>query len=824
MKKMLYILIAMAACVAAALPALAISGMVVNKQGKPVPNAQVQFRVNYDTSYAVTTDTGGAFSYTPPDGKDAGCHIEVVAKGYGYFIGLEQYTLLQKEPVKLTVSSEKKLSGKLVDEKGRPVSGAKVALERIQSSNSAGGSFWMEGRQMQEGQAWSGGVIQEVTTASNGAFAIDHIPAGLKGVFGVIEATAKGRALVAHRLSDEDMNGAVEITLPLECKLQGTVKAPDGSAVTGGVRLAIPGTSFSFNGRSATVGKDGTYSVAKLPPGGYLLIIEKDYNTNAPTGAKESWTMPALPLELVSGKTQTLDINLVEGVLIKGKLVDKTTGKDIKTAELFAYHAGRPEGTTPEFLTENRGLKDGEFSCYVPPGEVDISPQRVGEVHFFREENRPHLTFTAVAGQPQTNLVFKIDPSEGETYGEYRAPKPVPSDLVLNEGTYGLSWDPKLICRYVRGKAFQGDDAKRKILKLPKLASKNALICAQQLDGDSDDGYLVYAVDESRGTGKGFDTIYADLDRNRNLADDKPISIRKPSDSAPGQSAWMTIPSHQGPLKGVHLDNPLKIRFSAYSYSGAVNMRVERMGGWRGKIDTNKGKIDCAAIDEDTNGVYGDMARDTIYADINLSGRISMEPAVEMPHALPIQQATMVADKLYSIKLSPAGNELTITNYSGPTGRLVASAEKMKGLGASISRVWLMGKHGYYAVNHYDGKPLVLPAGEYKFQRCQVSIPQTTGKQLDFDCQPDLTVNVKAGKQTTAALGGKLTVRGIEPDKKVVYLNSGNSSRAGWYMDLGDNITVARIGGTGDYYSYSPNAKLIDKSGHVVAASRANYT
>ena len=849
MRKVLSVLMLVAVLVAAALPALSITGTVLDKRGKPVPNAQVELSRPNGEVQAVTTDAKGAFSYSPPNGKDAKCSIAVTAPRYAYFPASGAYTLLQTEPVKLVLWPEKKLKGKVIDENGKPVAGAKVALESINASSRDGYHLYLSGEQWKQGQDWSEGVIQEVTTGPDGVFTLDHTPdpSGLDYIYGTLEVTADGRALITQSLEEEHLRGSLVITDPLECKLQGTIYAPDKSGpVTGGVRLSIPGSGGrSSDGRSVSVGKDGEYSFTKLPPGSFTMILadafEQDYETKQPTGAKESWVLPAVPLDLVAGKTQTLDVNLIEGVLIKGKVVDNATGKDIKKAELFVCHAGKPEGTAHEFLTSHRGFKDGEFSCYVAPGEVDISPQSVGEgeqqAHFYNE-NQPHLTFTVAASEPKTGLVFKIDPAAGMRYGVASVPKPTPADLELTAGTYALEWDPDLDCGYsVRGKSCTGNDAKSRILKLPKLASSKPLFYAVQLDGPSDDGLLVYAVDESHGTGTGYDTIYVDLDRNRSLADDKPIRVNKPTGRAMQRSPWVEVPSHQGPVKGVHLDKPMKIGFSASSYQGMVYVNLTRKGGWRGKIDTNKGWIDCIAPDTNANGVYGDRrivgddltlavgsGGDYFYADINLSGRVSMQSAMDMPHLLWLQEATMVAGKLYSMRVSPTGDKITIANYTGRTGKLVASAEKMKSLEASITSVCLTGKSGYHALSHYDGKPIDLPAGKYSVYRCTVSLKQTTGKQMELDCQPNLTVNVKAGQQAKAQLGGKFVMRGIEPDKKAVYLNAGNTSTAGWFMNLGDNITVARIEGTGDYNSYYADWKLSDKSGRVVGASKARYT
>jgi len=837
MRKLFTIIVVITAAALAGLPGWALTVNVVDQSGKPVPGASVTI----NSGQAITADANGVATYEP--GKDRGSRCEVVAVADGYAYTRKTANTKDDKPLVLTLAPEKVLKGKIVDENGHPIAGAKLALISFQAYSNSGEGTYVSGSRFERGSGWSEGIIDEVTTGEDGSFALRHLPdpAGLNYFGAYVQITAEGRALIGKSI-DAQSAQSLEITLPRECKIEGVLRVPDKSApVKGGVTLSIPvPEDRNSDGRTAAVKEDGTFSFSKLPPGSYTLILygvrTNDPNTKQPTGAQANWVLPAVGIELTSDAPKKLDIALSEGVLIKGKVVNTNTGAQFKQAELFVYHPGRPTSGSPKFI----GLdKNGEFGFYAVPGEVDISPQAVGEgqdrASFYEEETRPHLTFTAEAGRDKTDVVFKVNPLLSRDARARMGEKPVPADLELTPGTFTLTWDPELTAQYgFRGATnLSGDEAKRKMKKLPKLVSKKPKFYASQLDGKGADGLLLYAIDESKGTGKGYDTVYIDANRNADLTDDKPISARaKPQ--ATTFTPWVEVTSHQGPLTGAHLSNPIPVRITLNTYSGTLYASLSRRGGWKGSIESNKGKIECAVLDTNATGTYGEPTLfnddfsfprergDSLYADINLSGSVLFD--YDTPHIMMMQNANIVAGRPYHITASPTGDAITVAPYTGPSGTLVVATDNIAKLDGRITSLALLGKSGYHYFKTYEGSPLTLPIGEYKLERCNLNFKQKGDKEIIFDCAPDEVATVKAGKQTKTQLGGAISARGIEPDKKVVYLPSNSSGTAGWFVDIGDNITVSRISGTGDYNSYYPSFKMLDKSAKPVHTGLARYT
>lgn len=821
-----------------------LTGTVVNEENKPIPNATVTISGSI-TPKTLTTDTAGAFNYPYPI-KGSGqtwFTAQAVAKGYSY--AQAQSSVASDKHITLTLMPEKRLKGKVVDENGRPLAGARIALQGLNVSFSdMARNIYARGTRWESGWDWTSGVIDEVTAGRDGSFVLEHIPdiANRDYCYIELEATAQGRAVVQKTLSSQDGGSTelVTITLPLECTLEGTVHAPDGSTpVTGGIYLSVPGTAGNQrDGRVAAVGNDGKYKFCKLPPGTFSLILNrlsaKD-QAGQPTGVKDNWVLPAATgLELTPGKTVTRDLTLQKGVLIKSKVVNAETGEPFKGGSLYLRHGGRPPGTPAELIWD---IKSGEFSRYVVPGEVDIYPQNVGEgmdqVGFY-DSDPPHLTFTVAKGQDRTDLVFKIDPADGDRRGPGSGRKPIPADLELTPGTYELSWDPELVCsQSIYGKRnYDGDQAKSRMRKLPKLASRRAKFAAVSFDGDTDAGLLCYILDESRGTNKGYDIIYVDANRNLDLTDDKPVKIA----SDPGQrtsTPWIEVRSHQGPKNGEHAANPVKAGFRVNSYRGNTHVGLTRKGSWKGTIDTNKGKVLFASVDTNANGIYGEpliigddleiRARgcDMLYAELadgkrlNLDywGSYNMRPGT-----------VLVAGKLYTVRVNKIGSKITVAPYTGPVGKLLVSADAMKPAPGKVTEYTIVGKSGYYTLEGCDGKPLILPVGKYKVFSGTVSLKRKDGASLDLQCSVPGEYVVKTGKQTVISVGGKPTASGIETGKKVVYLPCGKTGAFSWNIDLDNGAAVTRIQGNGPYGSYSPAVKFIDKSGKNVHTVSASYT
>ncbi len=603
-----------------------ISGSVVDKNGKPVANVKLEVYVYSRETRAVHTETvvsdkSGKFTTkltADPKSSDAGA--KVVSDKY-CSIG-QRIDPQSASSVKLTAWPTKPLKGRVVDEKGVGIAGAKVVVRNCweRTGNSGFGFNGMPDK------------LKYISTGKNGSFTLTRLPNpnDFQDVRVTLEVSAPGRALVDRYIQKNEMSGVLKIKEPLECKLDGTLYLPGQSGVAPeGTNLTIilHSDAYGPEQRRASVGKDGTFHFAGLSAGQAYIVLGQqikiakiDNATSAPpTGrrmlATPDWALPAVKVVLSPGKPNTLDLVLTRGALIKGTVVDKDTGKPVANSQigLVVNDPSRPEEAQWEGVsTDDKGM----FDLRVAAGEVSVGVQRVDNQQHqvnFREDTMPSASLTALDGDQKTDLVFKVDLNQSYDNDTYQAAqKAVLPDFELKPGDYEMKWDPEVDCsNAIYGPSeYTGKQVDAIVKRLPKFVSKRAKRMAFPIDGPGKDGLLFVAIDESKGTGKGWDTAYIDANRNGDLTDDKPIHFSSKSRDWM-QTNWVTAQSHQGPALGEQTHNPISVSLDITSMNGGLYVRPIRKGAWRGKLDSGKGMVDCLLMNCDCSGTYDGLTGDS---------------------------------------------------------------------------------------------------------------------------------------------------------------------------------------------------------------------
>jgi hypothetical protein len=196
-------------------------------------------------------------------------------------------------------------------------------------------------------------------------------------------------------------------------------------------------------------------------------------------------------------------------------------------------------------------------------------------------------------------------------------------------------------------------------------------------------------------------------------------------------------------------------------------------GGWYGKVRTTKGEYEVEARDEDRDGRYNGTdswectpcngCRHGLdqfqFADITTDSGSnswfgeSSEPALGVG---------MFAGKLYSFKVSSAGDSVYIEDYSGETGTIRLRSVDGFGRPAGFSAIF-SGKNSKFVFSGRGKRDVEIPPGKYEVQ-VQVGVP-------DIHTKPDLanyynnpftyeynSVKVTTGGTTPVNVGGKLTL------------------------------------------------------------------
>jgi hypothetical protein len=807
----------------------AIQGKVLDKTGRPIPGTRViclSSAFEGGRTADLYTDKSGKFTCPP-----ANRPVKVVAVARGYTFGTTDYDPRRASKMAvITLWPERKRRGRVVDEKGRPVAGATIRVRSISAVSSDSGD-WVH---MSPPESWA--ESYETTTGRDGSFVLTHLPRNddFSSVWVSLAVSKPGRALIEKNLVLTETSGRSVIVQPPACRLEGVLYLP-GKAGTAPEGLVVQLLRWEESGwwsaRMIHTDKDGRFVADELRPGRIVVGLTRRQSGAGAEDGRSRWILPLQEIELSPDRDEVLEFVMEKGALITGSVVDQSSGKPIPDAIFRVRDASRLESYFGEgALFTDRG---GRFAVRVAPGEVSISVrgfQEGADYIPFEDSEWPSVNLIAVDGEDRSDVIINVDPSGAseKIYRNLRAP--IPADFVLGPGEYELSWDSELYTGQssTYQPRYADQEAASRLKSLPNLVSEEPKYEMFPLDGLGDESLLAVVLDESQGTGKGYDTAFIDTDRDWDLSDEAPLSWRIVGEGSVRYTPWTSVQARQGEADGKHANNPLKIRLETWKDKDSYRVSLQRRGAWKGMIDSNKGKIECATIDSNANGIYGEQiavahdlefdrnSYDDFCADVNGLGCVVVP--YNSPHRMTLNRIVALAGNLYSIDINQTGNRVRITRYDGPTGEVQLRIHSVGGLPATVNSIGLIGKTGFYEPWDYPERPAILPAGRYKLAYCGLELTTKHGDKLHLICHSTIIRNIREGRQTTIHAGGNVSVA-IEPERQNLVLTAGSSQPLNWRMRIGGSLVVRgiRSGNRG----YVPIVKFFDAKGRMLRKRHA---
>jgi hypothetical protein len=799
-------------------------GIRVRTQGdKPAPKAKLAITyIVQGQSFTNSTTMNNSGEMTEGVARNYSSiptQVLVTAKGYSYT------TAQQKPgttgPLVVTLQREQRLTGKVVTEKGSPAAGSKVALQGISVSGNDGRYVNVEG--------WSIGRqnICEAITGKDGRFTLEHLPKSSDYRYGNVELmlTGQNRADIRKSVDLKDLTKTLTITHPSACKVEGILYLP---GKTGPAANTQVGVKFKQDNGSETrysqVDQNGKFAVGGLPPGKATLLLQvEDGRQNM---KPREWTMPAKDITVTSAKPLHVELVAVVGAQLKGVVKDKASGKPFPNAQIGISDASRPDDDTGDFMTD----QNGAFTARVCAGKVSIMVRSINQQQngiWFDQGEEPVVTMDVTDGQDKNDVVVEVDPTENRNAVYSMQSKKVPADFQLKPGSYDLTWDSNITNSESDwlGSQMNSKQAKQNISKMPVTKSKKPLFYSPQIDGVGKDGMLCIVMDESGGTGKGYDTAFVDVNRNFDLSDDTPVSwsIGRGRSTSP----WITVQAHQGPSDGEHTSNPIQIRLMSYDVQGH-DVSMQKKGAWTCVVACTKGDVQFALADMNHNGVYGERMKPANAKDPNSRqpGDYAFVDAVGMgktfiypygPDALQLNEAVKLGARFYKIDANAIGNKVTIAPYDGPMGQLLVQVSNVNGKKATVTNMSISGDMGTYSFDDCKG-PIAIPSGSYKVDGCGIVLA-AKNKTFQLSCSLNSPAKVEADKQSVVSIGGPIKLA-INPEKKVWYLKPGSSADVSWDIRIGSNITVQSLGSS----DREPIVNFYNKAGKLVHTTTAGYT
>lgn len=788
--------------------------------GEPAPRATLEVTFTPGRpAESVVMDDNGEMRYGQPSSSTT--QVTVIADGFAY----RSARVEGGEPITVTLRREAKTTGRIVGEDGKPVAGSTVLISSL---------YFDDGNGRYEDMSADGGRSHgpHIVTDKNGRFALHHLPPASEYRYGNIslEVTKPGLATIHIGSGLQDLSKKLTITQPRECRISGVLYLPGKSATAPvGTDLYAMVTGKNTESAHAAIGAGGKFEFTKLPPGKASVFLTPGYDTGAGNyKAPREWTLRKKDFVLAPASKQQIELEAIPGVMISGILKDKDSGKPLPKASLQVTSDAIPPnmGWTNAFTDDK-----GEFRFRVPSGKVKIAVESVirdQRSAYIDPGQQPTMDITAEDGKDQAGLVFEMVLADaGHEYDEYISGT-VPADFELKPGEYNLTWDPNLKsgADIWTDPPHADDKAKSHMTKLPTFKSSKPRFYAFPLDGADFDGYILVAIDESKGTGKGFDTGYVDANRNGDMTDDQPVSWKmKDYDQ---HSPWIATTCRQGPAGPSQTTNPAFIRLALYGTNGEI-IGIDKKGAWVGQIETNKGKVPFASVDMNADGIYGEQPLagppplvprklcDSVFVDSTGHGSVVVS-SYSGSQQIDMQKACILGKRLYDIVVTPTGDKVTIAPYAGPTGRLKITSSKIAGADALVSSASLTGDAGNFRFDSVTD-PITLPVGNYKLGSCQLQLKAKSGNTLQLYCEVKMSASVEAAKETPLTIAGDLNMA-ISPDQKEMRMKPGTSCGLHWVIKIGDKVTVSSLSAGQE----RPTVNFLNKAGKLIYSTKAGST
>lgn len=370
------------------------TGIVVDEQERPVAGAKVGLYklvismelMSFDTQLTqwTTTKDNGTFTFkTTVEENQMNNQTILLVDKEGLALGWANWYLIKDFDVRITLSRPARLAGRVMDESGDPISDAEVSISVMLMT---GGS---------EPRYIAGQISEQLfkrKTDTEGKFRFDRIPvdgaaefivkkSGLATVGTLDEANAQKMQL-QFKAGQED----IEIKLPVEAKIEGTVVETETGQPIPGVKLMVfQGNLQPFSGHEpVTSQEDGTFTLSGLSKG--KLIVR----AVPPKQGPAAWVAQPVEVDVEAGRTVSgVKVNVSKGGLAEITVTELNDNTPVDSAVVTIQNTVSNEQFNLQ--TNNNGMIQKRLA----PGEYQFIRVYKQDYPFERREE----TFTVENGK-----------------------------------------------------------------------------------------------------------------------------------------------------------------------------------------------------------------------------------------------------------------------------------------------------------------------------------------------------------------------------------------------------------------------------------------
>jgi hypothetical protein len=271
------------------------------------------------------------------------------------------------------------------------------------------------------------------------------------------------------------------------------------------------------------------------------------------------------------------------------------------------------------------------------------------------------------------------------------------------------------------------NEFKEAVQKEPeKYIAKHPFRCVAKL-GSKKYGFV---FDKKGEDSKGLDRLYFDRNGNGDLTDDQPLD-------APREEKPSGYPEFYEQIRFPRVDLPLEVEGKKLDYSFFLEATsngsepnqycqasLTSAVYCRGEITLDGKTVQIAVLDQNSDGRFDDVTSllenahgphgelypqygDMLLVDPqDVPVRDLQDPASRSRHQQYLSKLNSLAGKFYEVKMSPVGEEMTLTPSAAPLGK-VASPH-------APCTVELIGDLGYISLALEKSEPTEIPAGQWR--------------------------------------------------------------------------------------------------------------
>jgi len=356
--------------------AYTLAGEVVDGKGNPISSVEITLA---EESYkTVRTDEKGGFQFAEklePTTVHRARALFARKEGFGIW-GKKLDTTGGETYVKITLLPEEKISGRVVDKIGEPITNATILFWSClgRDTRFSFSSKWKEIAPLVEADPNGRFTLTGIPTESDvflRASAPGYASSGLysvkTGEFGSYAVMNEERGTIEVYGSNHEPAETVEFKLQKAVTLIGTLAYEGSGRPAPGLRVATQSHKTSHSVETWT-DQAGRFKLEGVSPNPCNLLVVQD---DSEKDSLPEWTAAAIQFDdLQEGETRS-DIRLVltKGGIIRGKVID-VEGNPLHGIDIAFYSAARPRpGAACQSINT---AKDGSWAYRFPPGDVFV--------------------------------------------------------------------------------------------------------------------------------------------------------------------------------------------------------------------------------------------------------------------------------------------------------------------------------------------------------------------------------------------------------------------------------------------------------------------